>query len=385
MKNRAILTAIIFTYNHEISIAKCVESVLNQNTDYCYEVHIWDDCSIDGTSEICRHYAALHPEKIKLFIQPENTFLKSYLELQSYSAIKQINTKYFCIIDGDDYWCDSNKIQIALDFLEQNPKYIGFAHDTLQVDNFNQKSDSYIHELVKWPISTEVTLIAEAPFFLTSSRVFRKCDYEVQGALPIDYLLYYYHLSKGPIYYYDKIMASYVIGKNNTFATLGNIKDLNGMFAYKLSVLFGFKQDNFCTQLQKKYDVTNGVGVGRYNRLLLFKKIFGVQLGWRMWFISHFVFRYGIESMDLNYVYSREAAKKKADAVIVQQEPIIDRRAELQSMIKKEDRRRKRLECILALRMFLSNNIKNKLEYSLKRKHARITKWETELSKLPTM
>lgn len=387
MKNKALLTAIIFTYNHKKSIAKCIESVVNQNTDYIYEVHIWDDCSIDGTSDICRQYVEQYPDKIKLVVQPENTFLKPYLELQSYAAIKAIDTKYFCIIDGDDYWCDSEKIQIALDFLEKNPKYVGFAHDTLQVDSFAKSQKSHVHELIKWPIASEVTLTAEAPFFLTSSRIFRKCDYAELEVLPIDYLLYYYHLAQGPIYYYDKIMATYVIGDNNTFATLDNIKDLNGMFAYKLSLLFAFAHDDFCTQLQKKYDMSNGVGSSRYNRLLLFKKIFGVQLGWKLWFISCFVFKYGIESMDMNYVYSRELAKKKADRIenLDTTEKEVDRKTELQTIIGRENRRLNRIKLIMKLGVFFNSNIKNKFLASIDRKNERLERWETELALLSNM
>lgn len=149
---------------------------------------------------------------------------------------------------------------------------------------------------------------------LTSSRIFRTQDYASKGVLPIDYLVYYYHLSKGPIYYYDKIMATYLIGENNTFANNSNVKDLNGMFAYKLSLLFDFTQDEFCTQMQKKYDVSNGAGEGRYKRLLFFKKVFGIRLGWKLWFIYSFVFKYGVACMNINYVYSQKKAKQRSDS-----------------------------------------------------------------------
>ena len=314
MQKNSLLTAIIFTYNHEDSIGKCIESIVNQKTDYKYEIHIWDDCSIDDTSNICRHYAEKYPDKIKLVIQKENTFLKPDLELQSYAAIHKVETRYLCYIDGDDYWCDENKLQIALDFLENNPEYIGFAHDTLHIDEFNGLRQSYIHDCLKCNVTNPVTLSHEAPFFLASSRIFRKSDYEKKEVLPIDYLFYYYHLSKGPIYYYDKIMACYVVGENNTFANLGKkIRNLNSMFPYKLALLFDFEQDEFCTKCQEKYDTTNGVGNFRYKRLCFFKKLFGIKLGWTLWFIFTFVFRYGYNCININYVYSRRKAKKYAD------------------------------------------------------------------------
>lgn len=314
----ALLTAIIFTYNHEEYIEQCITSIINQKTDYKYEIHIYDDCSKDNTSNICRHYAKLYPDKIKLLVQQENTFLKPYKETQSYLAFQNIRTKYFCYIDGDDYWCDENKIQIALNFLENNPEYVGFAHDTMQINTYDKTSSSYVHEIFKYNITNPVSLSPDSPFLLASSRILRNCGYDKKHILPVDYLLYYYHLSKGPIYYYDKIMACYIIGENSTFASLGEkINDLNGMFSYKLSLLFNYKQDDFCTGMQRWYDNANGVGLSRYNKLLLFKRLFGIRLGWTLWFLINFVKKYGFQCMNINYVYPRKSIKQKADEKIL--------------------------------------------------------------------
>lgn len=372
-----LLTAIIFTYNHEDSIAKCIESLVNQKTDYPYEIHIWNDASNDNTSDICREYAQKYPNKIRLVVQKENTFLKKDLELQSYAAIKNIKTKYFCIIDGDDYWCDENKVQIALDFLENNPEYIGFAHDTLQVNEYNNTNLSYIHEGLKCNIKNPVTLSPDAPFFLTSSRIFRKMDYEQRDVLPIDYLFYYYHLSKGPIYYYDKIMAVYVIGKNNTFANLKNMKDLNGMFSYRLSLLFNFKQDDFCTEMQKKYDTTNGVGDSRYKKLCLFKKIFGTKPGWTLWFIFTFAFKYGFEVMNINYVYPRKKMKEKADK---KKTLWLKRKLKLERRLRRERTLESIVKYLLNSKLKQVYKIEKQLNYILERKRNRIRALEENLN-----
>lgn len=309
-----ILTAIIFTYNHSDSIKMCIESLLNQNTTYSYKIHIWDDCSTDGTTEICKEYAKANPNKIVLNVQKENTFLKPSFELQSYEAIQKINTKYFCIIDGDDYWLDENKIQIAIDFLENNDAYIGFAHDTLIVDKFNNQNLSHVHDCLKWKVNEHVDFSFEAPFFLTSSRIFRNCGYLERNLLPIDYLLYYFHLSKGPIYYFDKIMAAYVHSNNSSFVSQGSlVRDLNSMFSYKLSLLFDFKQDVFCTQMQKKFDLSNNIGKRRYFTLLFLKKIFGLKYGWHIWFYLTFITKYGLKCADIHYVYCHKKAKKRID------------------------------------------------------------------------
>lgn len=330
--NESLLTAIIFTYNHETTIERCIKSLVEQKTDYPYEIHIYDDCSKDRNLEICKKYAEQYPERIKLFPQQENTFLMPYKNAQSFKAIQGVNTKYFCIIEGDDYWCDENKVQIALDFLENNPEYIGFAHDTMQVNEFNGSESSWVHDLAKYEIKNPVKLSKDFSFFMTSSRIFRNCGFKDVGIVPVDYLVYNYHLEKGPIYYYDKIMAVYTFGSNGSWATLGNkSKDMNGMFAYKVSLLFDFKYDDICTEMQKWYDTVCSSELKHYERLLKFKKIFGVRWGWKLWFIHRFVFKYGFECMNMSYVFPRKIAKKISDKKFIKDQlsKVINQKYEL--------------------------------------------------------
>ena len=47
-----ILSVVVFSYNHEKYIQKCIDSVLKQKTSFEYEVIIADDCSEDATLEI---------------------------------------------------------------------------------------------------------------------------------------------------------------------------------------------------------------------------------------------------------------------------------------------------------------------------------------------
>lgn len=311
MKNLPLLTVVILTFNNETTIERCIQSIAEQKTVYPYEIRIYDDCSKDSNQEICKKYAEKYPEKIKLFFQKENTFLKPYNETQAYKAIQNVDTKYFCIIEGDDYWCDEEKIQIGLDFLENNPKYIGFAHDTLQVDESDGSQVSWVHDKAKYIIENPVTFDDRFIFLMTSSRIFRNSGFQKLGVWPVDYLVYNYHLEKGPVYYYDKIMAVYTLSSSGTWATLGDkARDMNSMFSYKVFLIVGQKYDALCTEMQKSYDIGCGFGEKYYRRLKRFKKIFGIKWGWKLWFISRFVFKYGWESMDVNYVYPRKTIKK---------------------------------------------------------------------------
>ena len=286
---------------------------MGQKTDYDYEIRIYDDCSTDGTSDICREYAARYPEKIKLNVQKENTFLKPYSEMQSYKAIQEIDTKYWCMIDGDDCWCDENKIQIALDCLENHPEYIGFAHDTNHINLFTGQKSSYVHS--RWNDFENPIFKKATPYFLTSSRVFRNCGFKDRHIIPVDYLVYFYHAAKGPIFYYDKAMANYYVSHYNNFSNMDNHEHISLLttFGYKVAKFFDYKEDVLAMGVQEYYNRKSLMA------LKLCKKVFGVRLGWNIWYFVKFVPRYGFECLDLNWVCPRKLIKSRADARAIEE------------------------------------------------------------------
>lgn len=71
MKNN-LLTVNVITYNHKPYIAKCLDSLLEQETDFGFIIRVFDDCSTDGTTEICREYAEKHPNKIFFYPTEKN-------------------------------------------------------------------------------------------------------------------------------------------------------------------------------------------------------------------------------------------------------------------------------------------------------------------------
>ena len=104
------------TYNHEKYISEAIEGVVNQKTDFRYELVIGEDNSSDMTREICLRYKKQFPEIIKLLLNPTNIGL-----ITNYNAtLQECKGKYVAYCDGDDYWTDLNKLQKQVDFLEVN-------------------------------------------------------------------------------------------------------------------------------------------------------------------------------------------------------------------------------------------------------------------------
>jgi len=47
-------------YNHQDFVARAIESVLKQQTDFRYKLFIGEDYSTDNTRSICIEYAKMH-------------------------------------------------------------------------------------------------------------------------------------------------------------------------------------------------------------------------------------------------------------------------------------------------------------------------------------
>ena len=117
------------TYNHAPYIAQTIEGVLQQKTNFPYELVVGEDCSTDATRKIVLEYQKKHPDIIRVITSDHNVGAsKNSCRIQ-----KACRGKYIAYCDGDDYWHHPQKLQKQMDFLESNPDY-GMVHseyDTL--------------------------------------------------------------------------------------------------------------------------------------------------------------------------------------------------------------------------------------------------------------
>lgn len=88
----------VVTYNQEKYIAECLNSLLEQKTDFNFEIIVGDDASTDGTSEIVLEYARCHPEKIVPVLHSKNIGATG----NYFSVHGLARGKYICHMDGDD-------------------------------------------------------------------------------------------------------------------------------------------------------------------------------------------------------------------------------------------------------------------------------------------
>lgn len=123
------VSVVVITYNQEKYIRETLDNIVSQITNFKFEAFVSDDCSTDKTARIISEYAVKYPDIIKPILRKENVgILKNYLE-----TLALCNGKYIALCEGDDYWCDENKLQKQVDFMEKNPDYALCYHPAKMV------------------------------------------------------------------------------------------------------------------------------------------------------------------------------------------------------------------------------------------------------------
>lgn len=112
-----LVSVVMLTYNHREYIARAIEGVLAQRTEFSIELLIGEDCSPDGTLEIAQSYERLHPKAVRVISDSQNVGMHdNHLRL-----LRQCRGEFIAYCEGDDYWTDSGKLARQVGYLRQHP------------------------------------------------------------------------------------------------------------------------------------------------------------------------------------------------------------------------------------------------------------------------
>lgn len=154
MKDDVIVSVIVLTYNHVRYITRALDSVLDQNCGFIYEVLIGDDASDDGTSDIVREYAKMHPRLIRAFVRNRNVGATANLA----DLLRKARGKYIIGCEGDDYWTDAAKLRKQVEYMEVNPELSGCTHNITVVD---ADGEGLIEQRLRWICRKKVYTIRD--------------------------------------------------------------------------------------------------------------------------------------------------------------------------------------------------------------------------------
>ncbi|MCD8290526.1 MAG: glycosyltransferase [Prevotella sp.] len=111
-----IISVVVITYNEEKTIARTLDSILEQKCHVPFEIVVGDDCSTDGTRKICEEYAEKYPNIIRLMDKaPNKGVIDNY-----YDCVLNCKGKYIADCAGDDFWITSDKLEKEVSILEKD-------------------------------------------------------------------------------------------------------------------------------------------------------------------------------------------------------------------------------------------------------------------------
>ena len=274
-KDENILLSInTLTYNHEKYIAQCIEGILMQKTNFAFELLIHDDASTDNTAAIIKEYEKKYPKIIKPIYQTENQWSKGIKNSATYQY-PRAKGKYIAICEGDDYWIDENKLQMQVDFLENNPEY-GMCYT--KAKQYNQSMQKFNKKSIGVDFDGFEDLLKNGNRIPTLTTVYRKdlldkYQKEIQpsnkGWLMGDYPMWLYFSHESEIKFFDKDTAVYRVLENSASHSLDVAKqfrfeksnrEIRQFYANKYNVNVDFEDDAFIkfyiyvNMLKKKYD-----------------------------------------------------------------------------------------------------------------------------------
>lgn len=180
MYNEIMVSVCCLVYNHEKYLRQCLDGFVMQKTNFKFEVLIHDDASADRSADIIREYEAKYPDIIKPIYQTENQYSKGVAISRTYQY-PRAKGKYLAICEGDDYWCDDNKLQKQFDKLEQNNDAVFCTHIVRSISESGEKlaekhpADDNTAEYLSGEAWTQM-LLSDKPYQFQTSSYFCRAD-----------------------------------------------------------------------------------------------------------------------------------------------------------------------------------------------------------------
>ena len=149
------VSVLVLTYNQENTVRRTLDSILSQVTEFEYEIIIGDDDSTDQTRIICEEYCNKYDNIMILDRAPNKGVVVNYRDCYA-----KASGKFIMGCAGDDWWHNENKIQIQVEYMENNTDCsLSFTGYT----NCNLGSTQFSHSQPKQGYYTIESLMLDYP------------------------------------------------------------------------------------------------------------------------------------------------------------------------------------------------------------------------------
>lgn len=256
------------TFNHEPYIRECLDGFLMQKTSFPFEILIHDDASTDRTPVIIKEYEKKYPGIIKPIYQTENQHKKK-IGISRTFQFPRAKGKYIALCEGDDYWTDPNKLQIQVDFLENNEEFAFCCH---RFKIYLQHEDKFINEyshifykdnqdlIIDHELYSKTWITQPLTALIRRNLLLEVVEETRKYGLPRDVHIFYYLLKKGKGISLNRFMGVYRWHSSGV-ASMQSVgpKFYKGYLTYKELFIYN-RDDPF---LKKKF-LYNLIGFLRY-------------------------------------------------------------------------------------------------------------------------
>jgi len=210
---KILVSIICNVYNHKKYLRETLEGFLSQKCSFQFEVLIHDDCSTDGSADIIKEYAEKYPEMILPIYQEENQHSKG-VAINAVYQYPRVRGKYTAYCEGDDFWCDPEKLQRQVDALESSPEADICTHGAVRIRD--GKKAGGICPANKRRVFTPFEVILGGGEFVATNSIM--CRSELNRNIPdfrkvfffdIDYALQIHGSLRGGMIYLPECMSAY--------------------------------------------------------------------------------------------------------------------------------------------------------------------------------
>lgn len=116
---KPLVSVLMMTRNHEKYVGDAIKSVMTQICDFEIELIIGENCSSDGTFEVCQALSKRFPESIRLITAENDVGITANFLRLAHRA----RGEFIAFLEGDDLWLDNSKLQTQVLLMGQNPQY----------------------------------------------------------------------------------------------------------------------------------------------------------------------------------------------------------------------------------------------------------------------
>lgn len=294
-----LVTVICCTYNHEHYIERTLEGFLKQKTSFSVEYIVRDDASTDRTADIMRQYEKKYPGFFTMIYNQENTYGKNYPGFTA-RTIKTCKSKYIALCEGDDYWCDENKLQKQVNALENDDEITLCLHAHYELNDKTQKKVAKAPYKTTGIISTQEVFIepygvmpATCSMLMRTSSI-KDYPYDILHSPVGDRNRRMYLADKGKVYYINEIMSVYRVNNSNSYGgglfvdpkkSLSLVEKMNSFFN-EFDEFTDYKYSSYIEYLKEREWINHYMRFGEYKKIMdtrYYKKYYPIKAKLKVW------------------------------------------------------------------------------------------------------